>query len=263
MKPDQVQRVAGRDGDHLAVLRAAANGAQRLERLRRGELLADDAGHQPAAAQLAPHLQPAVDAHQVAPGRRLRLAPQQVAEHDPVAARRTGGPAPRCGPPRRAAAGVRSSDQRPGARTARRVLLAVQRPYQRRRAPGVPASPPGQQRPQRREAVGGHPAGRHQLPERVLDLGAQAAGAGDDVLEEAGPRGGEEGEHLAGPWRTDPRAAPRRIAAGPSSQRQRSRRRARAMGAARVGTWVPSGRHSSRPQTTSPPRHSSSSQPGS
>src|SRR4029079_9454717 len=81
---DQVQRIAGRQADDLAALRLTARGAQGIDRVGARELLAHEAADEAAAPQLTAHLKPPVDAHEIAPRRRLRLAPEQIAEHDAV-----------------------------------------------------------------------------------------------------------------------------------------------------------------------------------
>src|SRR4029079_1113118 len=81
---DQVQRIAGRQADDLAALRLTARGAQGIDRVGVRELLAHEAADEAAAPRLAAHLQAPVDAHEIAPRRRLRLAPEQIAEHDAV-----------------------------------------------------------------------------------------------------------------------------------------------------------------------------------
>ena len=143
---DQVQRIAGREPHDLAALRLAAHGAQRLDRLGRRELLADEAADEAPAAQLAAHLEAAVDAQQIAPRRRLRLARQQIAEHDAVAfdvlARQrlvarllVSAPSARLGARRRAAA--TSARRRPRAAGAARPA----RVPARARAAAASASP--------------------------------------------------------------------------------------------------------------------------
>ena len=51
-----------------------------------GELLADEAGNEPAAADLAACFHPPVDLQQYAPRRGAYLARQQLAQNDAVAA---------------------------------------------------------------------------------------------------------------------------------------------------------------------------------
>ena len=63
----------------------AAGGADGVERFGHGELLADEAGDDAAATQLAAHLEPAVDAQEVPPGGRIGLALKEIAEDDAVA----------------------------------------------------------------------------------------------------------------------------------------------------------------------------------
>src|SRR6185503_16861210 len=83
--PDEVERVAGREADDIAHRARAADGTERLERLGQRELLADEAVDQAAAADLAAHLQAAIDADQIAPRGRPGLPRQQIAEDHPVA----------------------------------------------------------------------------------------------------------------------------------------------------------------------------------
>ena len=60
----------------------APNLAQQLDRLRPRELLADEARHEAAAANLSLRFHAAERDEQVAPRRRDGLARQQIAEHD-------------------------------------------------------------------------------------------------------------------------------------------------------------------------------------
>ena len=64
----------------------AADLAQALDRLGQRELFAAHAGDEAAAADLAARFEPAVDARQLAPRRGVRLAREQAAEDDAVAA---------------------------------------------------------------------------------------------------------------------------------------------------------------------------------
>ena len=66
--------------------RLAPRLAQRADRIRQRELLAGEARDEPAAADLAARLEPAIDAQQVAPRRQpVGLALEQAPEHDAVA----------------------------------------------------------------------------------------------------------------------------------------------------------------------------------
>ena len=82
---DEVQRIGRRDPADFGVRTGLAHAAQLVERLGQRELLADEAGHEPAAADLAACFEPAQRDEQVAPRRQARLAPEQIAEHDAVA----------------------------------------------------------------------------------------------------------------------------------------------------------------------------------
>ncbi len=159
--------------------------------------------------------------------------------------RRGGRPAAPSGPApsaaRRAAASARASGRAPAPR------FCV----------GISARRPG-------EAVAGDRPGGHQLPEGLLDLGAQPAHARGDVLEEAGAaRARRNAEHVRAPAAERARRR-RRPRAGASSQRQIARAGPAPIGARpRLGARrAAAGAPSSRPQTTSPARQSSSSQPG-
>src|SRR5207253_639997 len=82
----EVQRIGSADDDDAAVGRRAADLAQALDGVGERELLARHAGDEAAAADLAARLEAAVDARQLAPRREVRLAREQTAEDDAVAA---------------------------------------------------------------------------------------------------------------------------------------------------------------------------------
>src|SRR6185369_852170 len=84
-------RVRTAQHDELADLLQLADRAQPSHAIRRGELLAAEAGDETAAANLAPRLQAAIDAHQVAPRGELRLALEHRAEDDAVALEEEAG----------------------------------------------------------------------------------------------------------------------------------------------------------------------------
>ena len=56
--------------------------AQQLDRFRPRKLLADEARHEPSAANLALRFHAAERDEQIAPRRRDRLAREEIAEHD-------------------------------------------------------------------------------------------------------------------------------------------------------------------------------------
>src|SRR5262245_39688596 len=99
----EVERVARGDLEGTGVA-AAADGAEQLDRLGEGVLLAVEARHEAAAPELAARLHRAEDADHVAPGNRRLLAGERPAEDDAGAAqerlghergiRRAGGLAP-------------------------------------------------------------------------------------------------------------------------------------------------------------------------
>src|SRR5574341_1549112 len=81
----EVERVAGGEADDLAARGVTANGAEGVERFGIGELLSDEAGDDTPAAQLAAHLQAAVDAQEIPPGGSAGLALEEIAEDAAVA----------------------------------------------------------------------------------------------------------------------------------------------------------------------------------
>src|SRR6266508_2407398 len=81
----EVERVAAVDVYCLAGLGSPTDGPQALDRLGERELFADEARHEAAAPDLAPGFEPAVDAEQHPPRRRLPFASQQVTEPHAVA----------------------------------------------------------------------------------------------------------------------------------------------------------------------------------
>jgi hypothetical protein len=84
---DQIERIGGRDAHHLrdGAAHRPAEGAQALDRLGKRVLLADEAGHEAAAAHFAARFHPAERTEEIAPGRKGGLARDQIAEHDAVA----------------------------------------------------------------------------------------------------------------------------------------------------------------------------------
>ena len=84
----EVQGVRCRQLQPLALVGARApGGAERVHRLRGRELLPAEADDEAAAADHAAGLERSVDADEIPPGRRARLAGEQIAEHDTVAAK--------------------------------------------------------------------------------------------------------------------------------------------------------------------------------
>src|SRR5262249_51202537 len=131
----------------LAALGQLAHRAQRVHRLGQRELLAGEGLRKAAAAHLAPVLEPPVDLQELAPGRALRLAREQVAEDDSVPAQVL---------PRHrlevlaARLFLHGAQERPA--PARALQLAVE------------------ERAQRGDAVAGGAAARDQLPEPRREL---------------------------------------------------------------------------------------------
>ena len=213
------------------------------------ELLADEAADEAAAAQLAAHLEAAVDAHEIAPRRRLRLAREQIAEHDAVAPDVLAGQrlVPRLvGQPRSGlssgsgagAPGDRSSDQRP-APTAPAPVRRFQRACQRARAPPrvcvaeISARRPEKPSPVTRPAETSSPsasstsARRRRVPAMISSR-------------KLAPVARQERERRRAPARDRPSSSAGKPASGASSQ-GRSARRTSAIGAARLGV-PPAGR---------------------
>src|SRR5262249_36212497 len=158
--PREVERVAGGELDHLLARRRAADGTERLQRLRQGELLAHEGTDHASPAQLAPHLEPPVDAEQVAPGRGIGLARQKIAEDHAIAPHVLPGP--------------RLQDLVGGKRSRwieEGPAPGADRSVQGAAAPAALAAPllGVEQAAQAREAVASDEAGRDQLAERFLD----------------------------------------------------------------------------------------------
>src|SRR2546428_9842286 len=83
----EVERIAGAHGDALfAGLGKLPHGAHRVHRFQQGKLLARERLGETAAANLSAGLHPPVDLQELAPGWAARLAPEQIAEDDPVPA---------------------------------------------------------------------------------------------------------------------------------------------------------------------------------
>ena len=194
--------------------------------------------HEPAPAQLAAGLQPAVDAQELPPGRAARLAGEHIAKYHPVAAQvlarqllqlrggvREGlallgqpGPAgPQERPPPGSVHSKGPSSPAPARRHAPRGLRQV--------AHGA-------------ESVAGEKPGRNQLPECVLQLGCAQAGARAQLVEEQrtalleqperAPRmrsqRGQAGRRLLVPPGVQRVEQPRQILAAHQRERGRARR---------------------------------------
>ena len=249
---DQVERIGGRDAHQLADGRRRAHRAQLVERLGQRELLADEAGHEAPAADLAAGLEPTQRHRQLAPRRQRGLAHQQIAEHHAVAsqelARRGLGI-------HRVGAGL--TEQRPATGGGRQRAHGLRRPRAlflagatHRLAPrvgrldgaaGRRVEPTAQrlaalaldQHPQRREAIGRRQPGRHQLPQRVLDRVGREADVGHQLGEEHRAAGAQPRRHRRGLGRQRRsfvvgrqwRPQPRRVGATEQRQRRRARRR--------------------------------------
>src|SRR6202008_348737 len=82
---DEVQRIRRGEEDDLAAVVRAAYRAQRVDRLRQRELLADESGDEAAAAHLAARLHAAQHAEHGPPRRRQALAREELADDDAVA----------------------------------------------------------------------------------------------------------------------------------------------------------------------------------
>src|SRR5439155_208601 len=140
------------------------------------------------AARLAAHLEATVDAQEVPPGGRARLALEEIAEDDAVAPRvlasagfqevigrwRRGRVEDRPAP--------RADGRAQGTCPARAQTLALLRV---------------QEAPKAGEAVAGDETGRDQLAERFLHLDAQAADAPGDLVGERRAARAQVGQHVA------------------------------------------------------------------
>src|SRR5262245_27541888 len=83
----QIERIGTGNRDPRAVAWLAPDLAQHADRFRQGKLLASEAGHETAAADVAAALQWAEDTEQIAPGRQPGgFALEQAPEHDAVTA---------------------------------------------------------------------------------------------------------------------------------------------------------------------------------
>ena len=206
---------------------------------------------------------------QIAPRRRLRLAREQIAEHDAVALDVLAGQrlVPRLvgQPPLGTVLGqrrrrARGSQQRPAAgadraRAGAPVPAGV--PARARAAAGLRRR---DQRAQAREAVAGDAPGGDQLPSASSTSARRRRVAGDDLVEEAraGARQEREGVARGGRQRRRRRpASPRRAPAA-----RGDRRAARARSAPRGWACRPRAARASRPHATPPERQSASSHAG-
>ena len=196
-REDDADEVAGVDGaevDALAALLAAADGAERLDRLRQRVLLADEAGHKATAADLPAGLHASQRPQDVAPGHGDALAGQQVAEDDAVARQQdlsrplgqilgveAGGGVAHGGP---ATGGARAGE------TAAGVARAPTTPSRARAALAG-------QVPQSLVAVGVDEPPGDEVAQGRLHFGGQATAAIDDLVEEERPALAQEVEHDA------------------------------------------------------------------
>ena len=196
-----------------------------LDGVRQRELFARHAGDEAAAADLAARLEPPVDAGQLAPRRRVRLARQQPPEHDAVAAEqrprlRLDGRVARCRA-RRPARDQPSSGRRSCAR--------------RSRDAGAPARA-HDQRAQPGEAVRGREAGGDERRRSRCRgcLVVEPARRRADRAKNDAPRDAQRGEHAAAP----PSPSRVRLALAGGRAASATRRRARA-GTARSASPAP------------------------
>ena len=156
------------------------------DRVGQRELLAGEAGDEPAAANFAARLQPAIDAQQIAPRRQPSGLLRRAGARRP---RRSGRAAcaPHVRPRRRELVAAvrlraRAMDQRPAA--AALDVEAQHAPAPPRAGERLALVRRHQQRAQAAEAVGGREPERHQFAERLLELRAQQARGLDELVEE-------------------------------------------------------------------------------
>ncbi len=159
---DQVQRIDGAQHDELIDLLHLPHRAQPADRIGGGELLAAEAGDEAPAADLAARFEAPVDAHQVAPGRQLRLALQHRSEDDAVALEQRA-----CD--RLDVIALVRDQQRPAPRRLHQSFSFVDR---------------SEQCAQSRKAVGGGNARACQLRQPALDERRQQAGCFHQLVEE-------------------------------------------------------------------------------
>ena len=121
---DEVQRIGRRDRHASGAVGRVARRAQLVERLGQRELLADEAAHEPTAADLAARLEPAQRDEHVAPRRQARLA----RDADRGTRRRSGAGAGAPTASASIASGARRRQQRPAARRPSAASAARARP---------------------------------------------------------------------------------------------------------------------------------------
>src|SRR5207247_2042360 len=151
------------------------DGPQRLQRLGRRELLAHEGAHDAPAAKLAAHLEPAVHAQEIPPRRRLRLARDEITEHDAVSTDILA-----CPGFEDFVGGWRRGRFEEG--PASRADGRMERPPAS--AALTPALVRVQQAPEPGEAISGHQTGRDELAQRFFDLDPEAAHARGHVVHE-------------------------------------------------------------------------------
>ena len=190
--PVEVQRIGGADGDQTAVGRDAPDLPQPFDRVRKRELLARHARHEPAAADLTARLETPVDARELAPGRGVRLAGEQPPEHHAVAAEQR----PRLELDRlvaRHALAACRDGRPPAGEVAAAIVLcraSARRPHERAQSGESIRcrEPAGDQRADRMpQLVGVEPAGRCEIARRTT---RRATGAPTGRVEPSSPSGG-------------------------------------------------------------------------
>ncbi len=173
--------------DALAGALLAADAAQGVDGLGQGVLLADEAGDEAAAADDAARLEASQRAQDVAPGQGEALAREEVAEDDAVALQEQVAPAISASSSVSIGAGRRRVDEGPaagGAAAGEEAAGGRTADARTRRLPEC-ADAAGELA-QALEAVGGDEAPGDELAQAALDVGAQAPGAVDDLVEEEG-----------------------------------------------------------------------------
>ena len=188
--PGEVQRVGAGEGDQGAVAVFAADGAERVDGLGQGVLLAGELGDEAPAANLAAGLHPAPDSQEVAPRRQPRLPLGDLVKHDAVALEQLS--APELGDGERAGGvlgirrGVLVAEERPApAHVGRDDGLTRPSPW-RAAGPAIRAGPRRDEAPEAAEAVAGDQSGVDELPQRGPYLGVEPMGRLAEILGEAG-----------------------------------------------------------------------------
>ena len=178
----EVEGIDSGEAERFAGIRIAACAAEGVDGVGESELFAGEASDEAAAADFAASFKASQRSEDIAPGETEALTADDVAEDDAVAVEEGGGDG--LGYLVGVDAGGGWLEDRPAARGSANGEAAGAAGVAPAAAAG--AGPAGGDGAKAFVTVGGDAAGGDQIAQAVLDVGGQAPGAHDDLLEEQG-----------------------------------------------------------------------------